>query len=377
MQIALFALIAFLMIRLQALFYRKQCFRGVESIVTFRDEAVTEGEASSLTEVIRNRKRLPLIALRVNFSVSRALVFLEKENSAATDFTYRNDIFSVMPYEQVTRTLPFTCTKRGYYRIEDFYLLGQDLFMTEKYIKNDSFDTHLYVYPAPADPERLSLPLKHTVGAIITNRSHLTDPFEFRGIREYQIYDPMKAINWKASAKGAGLMVNINGYTANDSATLILDLETDAVWQPDTLMEESIRILASFAEGLLRRGIPVRILSNGTDLLNGQIFHLEHSASLQHIRTVKEGLARLDIHHPTPGIVSVLEQEQKNRHTDTVYILVSHIQSPALIEAYEQLCSGREGCQWIAPLHYDMDCPALSVCRHAKVTRWEVPYGQR
>lgn len=375
MLMVLFVLLAFLMLRIQALFYRKQYFKGVESTVAFQDTAVTEGDTSSLLETISNRKWLPLVTLRVNFSISRAFRFVEKENSVSTDYTYRNDIFSVMPYEKVTRILPFTCTKRGYFGIDDFYLLGHDLFMTEKFIKEASFDTHLYVYPQNADPFKLSVPLKATVGTILARRCIQEDPFEFRGIREYQIYDPMKAINWKASAKSGGLKVNLYNYTANDSATLILDLETEASWQQDALMEESIRILSSYAEGLLRKGIQVRILSNGMDQINGQPFCLENGASLHHIRTVKEGLARIDIHRPAPGITSLLKEEMSNRSSDTIYILISHVQTQELITAFEALTNGRTGCQWIVPLHYDMECPAKE-CRNMDVYRWEVPYGK-
>lgn len=375
MLMVLFVLLAFLMLRVQALFYRKQYFRGVESTVAFQDTAVTEGDTSSLLETISNRKWLPLVTLRVNFSISRSFQFVEKENSVSTDYTYRNDIFSVMPYEKVTRILPFTCTKRGYFGIDDFYLLGHDLFMTEKYIKETAFDTHLYVYPKNADPLKLSVPLKATVGTILARRCIQEDPFEFRGIREYQISDPMKTINWKASAKSGGLKVNLYNYTANDSLTLILDLETDCVWQPDALMEESIRIVSSYAEGLLRRGIQVRILSNGADQSSGQPFCLENGASVHHIRTVKEGLARIDIHKPAPGISCVLYNEMADHPSETVYILISHVQTQELMTAFEALTSGRTGCQWIVPLHYDMDCPALA-CRNADVYRWEVPYGK-
>ena len=46
------------------------------------------------------------------------------------------------------------------------------------------------------------------LGIMQCSRHLYEDPFTFRGIREYTTSDPMKTINWKASARTGGLMVN-------------------------------------------------------------------------------------------------------------------------------------------------------------------------
>ena len=98
---------------LQAVYYKKYWMRGLECQIRFQDHAVNEGDASCLLETITNRKLLPLTTLQVKFSVSRKLKFSEAENTATTDNNYRNDIFSVMSYEKISRSLPFTATKTG------------------------------------------------------------------------------------------------------------------------------------------------------------------------------------------------------------------------------------------------------------------------
>ena len=44
----------------------------------------------------------------------------------------------------------------------------------------------------------------------------MEDPFEYRGIREYQPYDDMRSVNWKATAKTGDLKVNQNTNINND-----------------------------------------------------------------------------------------------------------------------------------------------------------------
>ena len=71
------------------------------------------------------------------------------------------------------------------------------------------------------------------------------DPFCFSGIRDYRPSDPMHQINWKASAKGQGLLVNQFDATTDIRMKLILDTEDTGMIRRDKLNEEGIRIVAS------------------------------------------------------------------------------------------------------------------------------------
>lgn len=90
------------------------------------------------------------------------------------------------------------------------------------------------------------------------------DPFAFRTIRDYTTDDPMKAINWKASAKTGTLMVNTFDSALSHKAMLFLDVEDSGILKYQDLVEESISIAASLARRLLRRGIEVGFCFNGS-----------------------------------------------------------------------------------------------------------------
>ena len=64
-------------------------------------------------EVVENKKALPLPVLGVKFQVARALHFAKDPNAGVSDFYYRSDVFSVMMFQKITRSLPFLATKRG------------------------------------------------------------------------------------------------------------------------------------------------------------------------------------------------------------------------------------------------------------------------
>ena len=78
---------------LQDLIYKTFWDKNLSVSIHFQDKAVLEGEQATLTEVIENRKLLPLAYLNVKFQVSRNLVFQNMENTSVSDFNYKNDVF--------------------------------------------------------------------------------------------------------------------------------------------------------------------------------------------------------------------------------------------------------------------------------------------
>ena len=97
----------------QEVLYQRKWHKNLTAALEFGQEILTEGEKGSIKEIVRNEKFLSIPALHVKWEVSRNLRFDARENTAMTDQTYRNDIFSLMPYQQITRTLTFTALKRG------------------------------------------------------------------------------------------------------------------------------------------------------------------------------------------------------------------------------------------------------------------------
>ena len=109
-------LVAFALVMLQLLIYKKLWDKNLKVSVFFQQSGISEGEKGEIVEVIENKKRLPLAMLKVKFQTSRNLGFSDDIGSKTTDQYYRNDIFQINAGEKITRTLKFTGNKRGYYR---------------------------------------------------------------------------------------------------------------------------------------------------------------------------------------------------------------------------------------------------------------------
>ena len=103
--IIVFALLLYLG---QKYVYAKIWQRDLKVSLSFREDGIWEGQESELSEIIENRKRLPLTMLKVKFQTDRHLVFADTKGSRTTDRYYRNDIFQIGRLEKVTErcTLP-------------------------------------------------------------------------------------------------------------------------------------------------------------------------------------------------------------------------------------------------------------------------------
>lgn len=294
MKIIGIGIIAFFLVVIQMLIYKKIWSKNLYVSINFQQKAIYEGEEGEIVEVIENRKRLPLPMLKVKFQTSRNLEFGDDKGSKTTDQYYRNDIFQVGSGEKITRTLRFRGKKRGYYRINNIDLLASDLFFLNEDGKNMTTNQYIYVYPKIFLQEEFRLSLQKLNGEILVKRHMLEDPFEYRGIREYQPYDDMRSVNWKATARTGKLKVNQKNYTAMQTIRIFLNLEDDGIWKKEKEIETSMQIVMGIAQFFLTQGICVSCYANGKDILTDEYLEIERIAGVGQIEVLGKALARID-----------------------------------------------------------------------------------
>lgn len=351
MVIILIILLIALLYVIQLFLYSKYWKAGVVTSVRFKQSAIFEGEEGILEEVIENAKVLPIVALKVKFQTSRDLKFADTTNTVVTDNYYRNDIISVGPYRKLIRELAFTGTKRGYFSIDGMSLVGTDLFMHSQMVSEIPCHTQLYVYPKPYRDARFTLTLQQLNGEILTRKHLLEDPFEFRGIREYEPYDDMRYIHWKATAKTGDLKVIQKNYTAVKNIRIFLYLQHNTMIHRDELLENSIRMLVSLVENYLDMGSQIEIYSNCEDSITKQIFSMEKLANKGYLENMYKSLSRLCIHTLYPFEKTLEEKLFMDLNTAT--IILSPYGNADLQEKLLRYVHKNEALYWIYPRRYD------------------------
>jgi len=307
-RLAAIGMIGFFLLVLQKAVYEKLWRRHLYINVSFGEDHIFEGEQGELKEKIENRKWLPLAMLKVKFKTDRRLIFDNHKGSRTTDQYYRNDVFRIGGGEKVTRTLRFTGGRRGYYTIDEVSLVASDLFFLSQMVADSKVRTELYVYPKPYDSRRLRQSLIQLNGEILSRRHLLEDPFEYRGIREYQPYDDMRRINWKATAKTGELKVNERNYTSLKSVRIFFNIQDDGVLKKEDCVEMSLRITASLCAFFLRQGLQVSCCGNGLDVITHQPVVIEARGGQSQMDAIYRALARVDTQQTPADFAETFEE---------------------------------------------------------------------
>ncbi|MCM1121856.1 MAG: DUF58 domain-containing protein [Eubacterium sp.] len=244
------------------LYYVGHWHKNLHITFRFLQDFVYAGESAEMTEQIENRKRLPLPVLEVSFHVDKALTFFDCENTNVSDFTYKRDIFALLGRQRVIRKLTLDCAHRGYYQIKNAHLASFSLLHRKRFSLEVPADAALYVYAAKTDVSDILVVCERLMGSIQCAKRLFEDPFAYASIREYTITDPMKTINWKASAKTGSLMVNTLESTHTETVMLFLDVEDRGILKYEYLTEYAISVAASLARKMTARGMAVGLYTN-------------------------------------------------------------------------------------------------------------------
>lgn len=258
-----FVLAVGLITALWNLTYKRYWAKTISVLLRFETDALYAGEETKLYEVIENRGTMPVPVLEVGFHARKELDFASQDNANVSDYIYKRDIFSVLGGQKITREIPLKCKHRGYYEIRATELTTHSLLYRRSLSKTLESNASIYVYPKMTNISDIMPLCERMLGTLQCARRLYEDPFAFRTIRDYTLDDPMKTINWKASAKTGTLMVNTFDSVQSQKAMLFLDVEDTGILKYQDLVEESISIAATLARRLLRQSIEVGFCFNG------------------------------------------------------------------------------------------------------------------
>ena len=330
--------------------YRRMCFKDLDVRLFFSQNTAVEGDTLILSTTLTNAKWLPLPWIAVKFQVSRHLQFSDTKSAQISDDYYRNDLYNVMMYQRITRRFEFICKKRGYYRLKSLDITGWDILMARKYVSNFFSNADLTVYPKVMDVPEIDELYTRINGNISAKRFIHPDPFTFRGIREYAPNDPIKAVNFKASAKAQELMVNLWDYSVTREVVLMLNLQKQSIWHNEILDEQAIKIVASLAERLTAAHIPVRFITNGTGVVSGKGVDLPEGTGVRHLRLINEALAHIDLEQPPSApFADILTKSFSMYQREPEYWLVSTYHGDDMENSYSRLRSLGAKTVWVVP----------------------------
>ena len=209
----------------EIIYYRLHALDNLSLKVDFSKNIAAYGEDIELVEVAENRKRLPLPFIILKFETPREFKFYDMSQATMSDFVYREDMLTMKAFSRHTRRIKVKCSKRGYFVFPRVGITTSDMFLIERFTKDFDNAASLVVLPEILKAPVTDILMSVTLSELQCRRTLLTDPFSLAGIREYGPNDPMKSINWKASAKAGELMINQNASTCAQKVHIFVNLE--------------------------------------------------------------------------------------------------------------------------------------------------------
>ncbi|WP_018931001.1 DUF58 domain-containing protein [Gracilibacillus lacisalsi] len=267
MNIAWIIVVLLIIIFLQGMLYSKFGLKGITYQRAFKQDAVFEGETIEMVDEIANKKLLPIPWIRLESKMSPYLITQSEKEQQRQGEMFHRTLFSLLPYQKVTRRHRLIGTKRGYYPLNTVSVTtGDGVGFGEVF---DSFEASIAVtvYPKLVPLEDIPLPSHSWLGDITVKRWIVEDPFLQAGIREYQQGDPLNTINWKATARTQSLQINKKDFTADHHLMIYVNFDTNEdirmpIEQPE-MVEKGLSYAASLANYAIEQGISTGFGCNG------------------------------------------------------------------------------------------------------------------
>ena len=356
----------------EIVYYRLHALDNLRLKVDFSKNIADYGEDIELIEVAENKKRLPLPFIILKFETPRELRFYDTEKVSTSDFTYREDMLTMKAFSKHTRRIKVKCTKRGYYVFPRVGITTSDMLLFERFTKEFDNEANLMVLPKVLRTNITEILMSVTLSELQRRRTLLTDPFSLAGIREYGPNDPMKSINWKASAKTGDLMVNQNASTCSQKVHVFVNLDYYNPKRSTSLLEKSISLTYTYLRDLAELNIPAAVYTNGLDIITEQPVVSETdpgSATLEE-RAIK--LARIDLTKRASSFTETLEKYIPLTEQDDFILVISPQFSDNLQKQLAEMKLRRPSLHWLMPCYKASQSVNIDPLLTDSYTRWEV-----
>lgn len=215
------------------------------------------GEDIEVSFSIANRKALPLPWIEIRESVPDAMPARDAHTAPSANHgeLYVTRSTSLAWYERVSWRHRFLCRQRGYFRFGPTRLRSGDIFGLFPSQRDDFTHDYLTVLPRLVDLPDLGLPSERPFGEARSGSRIFEDPSRIVGVRDYRAGDPLKRIDWKATARRQDLQSRVHEPSSSLHLLVALNVNTlEFVWEgyDPVRLERAITVagsVASWAEG--------------------------------------------------------------------------------------------------------------------------------
>ncbi len=299
------------------------------------------GEAIAMTLRIANDKLLPVPWLELRDLIPEALSIKDEHLAPSTSpgavVISRSTHLSW--YERVNWPLHFDAPPRGYYRLGPARFNTGDIFgLFPAFRQDESYDS-IIVYPTTYTLPELGLPAERPFGERKGRERIFEDPSRIAGLRDYRPGDPMRRIDWKATARRQALQSKVYEPSATLHMLVALNVHTLAhSWEgylPETL-ERLLSVAGSVAQHGFEAGYAIGLIANGTYPTSDRPMRVPVGRRADQLMHVLEALAVIGPLTLTP-LETVLDREAQAFPFGATLVCVTSRMDPPLAVSLQRV----------------------------------------
>ena len=311
-------------------------FRSVIHSRSINRKRAFIGDTVEYTVTLDNDKLLPLIWVDIHdaFPDGLDLAGATMRGTGLESNRQHSITTSLLPYQKATWKYSMKCLERGYQRIGPVRLRTGDIFGFSSAETSYSDYDHILVYPRVLDLEGLLFPPEHPMGDIRGSKPIYHDTNRVVGQRDYQPRDPLKHIDWKATARAQRLQTKVFEPVVSMNMLIVMNGSSrEYTWQGSNrrLFERAVTVAASAADLAERRGYTYGVVSNAVASYTGKWINVPLGASSSQLSMVLEALAMA-----APFVVAplgeVLNAERDSLPAGTTVLLVTPYLGDSLVK---------------------------------------------
>ena len=294
------------------------------------------GETLVLSLRFENRKLLPLPALRVRMALPDILEPSNLKFTRTASMMGENigeivRTTSMRWYERLTWRYQVPLRSRGYYHLVDAELTASDLFGVFRRQREEPASQRLWVYPEVLPLDQFDLPQLRPHGERRGGQQLFDDPTRLKSLRDYQPGDPLKRIDWKATARKQELQSRVYDPASDLVAVVALNVSTLPIaWQGyyGDIFERAVSVAASLSAAWAESRAPVGLIANCTFPGNDASIRVAPSRAPGQMTRILEALAMADVFTLTPIDRMLTDERRRMPFGSTVALVTAVVTRP-------------------------------------------------
>jgi len=322
--------------------WKRVCLERVVYARRLGEHRLFVGERTGLTLTLENRKPLPVPWIEVRETLPRGMpvtgIRTHAGGAPGTQVLQRTAALGMR--DRLDWPMELRAVRRGYFRVGPTRLRSGDLFgFFDREEETGRPVDGIVVYPHVYPLGDLGFDAARPFGEQRGGQRIYEDPSRVVGVRDYLPGDPMKRIDWHATARLGRMQSRLYEPSRAQALVIALNIPTfEYSWQGSdpVLLERGVSVAASIASWASEAGAAVGLIANGSFPDADRTIHIGAGRRPDQLNRVLEALAMVTA-FTTGEMAQALEDPAHPIPAGATVVLVAAILSPDLADTLRRL----------------------------------------